>query len=1456
MITSLTVTRPAAGQAPGQPFLPGFVGPVGPQGEQGPIGPPGAPGERGEKGDTGERGPIGPPGMTRAADITDASPSGLAVLTGDAAAGAAALGLGPEDAPAFRGAYLSGPLVSSYVDGFEFDARTGERHPWVAQTGTGRNIYAWVASTGTGVYDSLAGNVYAWDGSTFAVTGSLTTPAVNVLSIDASALAKNPWLATVAAGRNTYQYVGASGVGIYDSLQGNVWGWNGTQFIVGGVLTANAVSAAGPLTSSAVDIIRADATAHEVHPWVVTVAAGRDTYAFASAASVGVYDSTYGDVWYWTPATGFHVGATIVSPAVDVLKADAQGRTVNLWLAQTATGRQVYQYAGPAGVGVYDSTSGNVWSWNGSTFALAGTVSVVNLVASGTISGSFSGSLAGNANTATKLATARTISATGHVSWSISFDGAGNATAAATVAIPAVQVTDSTTPGRAVLTAASAAAGASALGLGATDAPSFQGAYLSGPLVSSYVDGLQMDARSAERHPWTAQIATGRDIYATVSSAGTGVYDSLAGAVWFWNGSTFTVNGTLTTSAVNVLSVDASATAKNLWLATTGAGRQVYQYASASGVGVFDSASGNVWGYDGTTFTLAGTVSIASLTASGTLTSAGAYLSGPIVSTYGTGFSVDARSSEFRPWVAAVATGRNIYAFANSSLVGVYDSTNGTVWSWSGSTLTLGGAVSVTNLTASGAITGSLSGNASTASKLATPRSIAASGDLSWSVSFDGSAAASAAATLATVNSAPGSFGSASTSVALTVNGKGLVTAASATAIAIGSTAITDSSTPGRAVLTAASAAAGATVLGLGTGNSPTFTGLSLSASIATTAVDLMTLDARSAEKHPWVAQTGTSRNVYAFVSSSGTGVYDSLAGTVWAWNGSTFTVGATLTTAATNVLSVDASAAAKNLWLATTAAGRQVYQYASASGVGVYDSTSGNIWSWDGSLFTVAGTLVATLSGNAATATKLAAARSISATGDLSWSVSFDGSANATAAATLATVNSNVGSFGSTTVVPVITANAKGLVTAVGTASIAFPVTSVAGKTGAVALAQADISGLTTGSSPTFTGLTLSAAISSSASDIIALDARSAEKHPWNAQVGTSRNIYQYATATAVGVWDTTNGSVWSWNGSTFAVPALSAAVASFSGLVTFSTSANFTGGTASFQGTTGAMATSSGSLARLEIKSNGASTDAAYMQFHRSGYYAAYFGIDADNYWKVGGWSAGAAAYKVFHEGYRDPTKADLTGALFSGAVSATGLLSALGTTAGIYVQDRGGAAQNWTMYASASTLRWYDGSQDRLWLSTTALTPNTAGGLTLGSSANPWSTVYAQVGSINTSDAREKTEVAPLAPAEVAWAQDLASEIGTFRFLSSVAEKGGGARHHLGLTVQRAIALAEARGLDPRAYGLVCHDEWEGGDRFGFRPDQLALLLIGGQVAHIAALEARLAALEARQPKERGP
>jgi hypothetical protein len=80
----------------------------------------------------------------------------------------------------------------------------------------------------------------------------------------------------------------------------------------------------------------------------------------------------------------------------------------------------------------------------------------------------------------------------------------------------------------------------------------------------------------------------------------------------------------------------------------------------------------------------------------------------------------------------------------------------------------------------------------------------------------------------------------------------------------------------------------------------------------------------------------------------------------------------------------------------------------------------------------------VGALTGNADTATTLATARNFSASGDLTApNVSFNGGGAVDLVTTLATVNSNVGSFGTTTAIPVVTVNAKGLVTAVSTAAI-----------------------------------------------------------------------------------------------------------------------------------------------------------------------------------------------------------------------------------------------------------------------------------------------------------------------------------------------------------------------------------------------------------------------------------
>jgi hypothetical protein len=81
----------------------------------------------------------------------------------------------------------------------------------------------------------------------------------------------------------------------------------------------------------------------------------------------------------------------------------------------------------------------------------------------------------------------------------------------------------------------------------------------------------------------------------------------------------------------------------------------------------------------------------------------------------------------------------------------------------------------------------------------------------------------------------------------------------------------------------------------------------------------------------------------------------------------------------------------------------------------------------------TFSSTIVGAINGNAGTATALATGRTIGITGDLTYtSASFDGTGNVTGTGTLATVNSNVGSFTK------FTATGKGLITAASAAVLA----------------------------------------------------------------------------------------------------------------------------------------------------------------------------------------------------------------------------------------------------------------------------------------------------------------------------------------------------------------------------------------------------------------------------------
>lgn len=140
----------------------------------------------------------------------------------------------------------------------------------------------------------------------------------------------------------------------------------------------------------------------------------------------------------------------------------------------------------------------------------------------------------------------------------------------------------------------------------------------------------------------------------------------------------------------------------------------------------------------------------------------------------------------------------------------------------------------------------------------------------------------------------------------------------------------------------------------------------------------------------------------------------------------------------------------------------------------------------------------------------------------------------------------------------------------------------------------------------------------------------------------------------------------------------------------------------------------------------------------------------------------------------------------------------------------------------------------------------------------SARP-SVIYAATGTINTSDAREKTEVRKFTKKEMAVAQAMVKEVGFYKFLLALDDKGESARDHCGLTVQRAIELFESAGLDPFNYSFICYDEWQeslevvdaedgsiikpatlAGNRYSFRESGLMMFMLAGINARLEALE----------------
>ena len=208
------------------------------------------------------------------------------------------------------------------------------------------------------------------------------------------------------------------------------------------------------------------------------------------------------------------------------------------------------------------------------------------------------------------------------------------------------------------------------------------------------------------------------------------------------------------------------------------------------------------------------------------------------------------------------------------------------------------------------------------------------------------------------------------------------------------------------------------------------------------------------------LAATGVSAGLYSnvtvdiygrVISASSTQPWSTIVNTPTTLTGYGITDAQPLNTLLTSVTGLSsnglivkiASGASASRSVAVTGVGLSITNPDGVNGNIIIDSnatsvnTASTIVSRDTSGNFSAGTITASLIGNASTANALATSRTITLAADISGSASFNGSANATINATLATVNSNVGTFGSATLIPIVTVNAKGLVTGISTSTV-----------------------------------------------------------------------------------------------------------------------------------------------------------------------------------------------------------------------------------------------------------------------------------------------------------------------------------------------------------------------------------------------------------------------------------
>lgn len=214
------------------------------------------------------------------------------------------------------------------------------------------------------------------------------------------------------------------------------------------------------------------------------------------------------------------------------------------------------------------------------------------------------------------------------------------------------------------------------------------------------------------------------------------------------------------------------------------------------------------------------------------------------------------------------------------------------------------------------------------------------------------------------------------------------------------------------------------------------------------------------------------------------------------------------------------------------------------------------------------------------------------------------------------------------------------------------------------------------------------------------------------------------------------------------------------------------------------------------------------------------------------------GALGYTPYQTGTAlgTPSSGNLTNCTFptlnqnttGNAATATTATTA-GTLSGGTLYTGTGASAN-TLYSTTSVVALGNSSSFGVFVNSfTNFAPSGDNIMTCGSSGFRWTTVYATTGTINTSDANQKTEIADLTAAELAVARRIKGLFKTFKFKDAVAAKGDGARIHVGVMAQDVQAAFAAEGLDANRYGLFCSDDVDGVTVLGVRYEELLAFVI---------------------------